>query len=253
MEKTFEIDIKRLVTELLYKCWIIILAAMVFAIGGYAYAKTKLVPRYTASVSLYVNNYDSDMNGEKSKVNNADLYTSQALVQTYLTFLTTDRVLDEVALKLEERYTVSQLRGMIGASVMNDTEIFNVSITSTNPEESAKIANIVAEMAPSVITEYVEGSSVKVVDYAKVPTTRSFPVYRKYVMMGFIAGGGLAAIIIVLMVLFNSKVTTEEEIEKMFTAPVIGKIPNFEQTHTQHHSYKYGYKSAYKQEYKDKE
>lgn len=245
MDKTFEIDIKRLVLEVLYKLWIIILAAVVFAVGAYAYAKTKLVPRYTASASLYVNNYDNKVTADIKKVNSSDIYTAQALVQTYLTFLSTDKVMDEVSLKLNNKYTSSQLKGMMSANAMNETEIFQISITNTDPVEAMTIANIVADMAPEVITNYIEGSSVKVVDYAKVPTTRSYPVYRKYMMMGFVAGGGIAAIIVILMFLFNSKITSEEDIKKLFTAPVIGKIPNFEQRQSAH-SYKYGsYKYGY--------
>lgn len=242
MEKTFEIDIKRLVLELLYKSWIMILAAIVFATSAYVYAKTKLTPRYTASASLYVNNYDSSkVNSEIKKVSSNDIYTAQTLVQTYLTFLSTDRVLDEVSVRLDNKYTSSQLRGMISANVMNETEIFMVSITNTDAEEAAKIVNIIADMAPEIIMNYIEGSSVKVVDYAKVPQTRSFPVYRKYVMSGFVVGGGLAAVIVVLMFLFNSKISSEEDIKKLFTAPVIGKIPNFEQIPTSASGYNYGY------------
>lgn len=241
MEKTFEIDIKRLLMELLYKSWIMILAAVIFAVGGYVYAKTRLTPRYTASASLYVNNYDSLVNSEIKKVSSSDIYTSQTLVQTYLTFLSTDKVLDEVAAQLNGKYTDAQIRGMMSAQAMNETEIFQVSITSTNPEEAAQIVNIIADMAPRVITNYIEGSSVKVVDYAKIPQTRSFPVYRKYIILGFIAGGGLSAIVIILMFLFNSKITSEDDIKKLFTAPVIGKIPNFEQRTVSDSGYNYRY------------
>ena len=241
MEKTFEIDIKRLLLELLYKSWIMILVAAIFAVGAYVYAKTQLTPKYTASVSLYVNNYDSQVNSEIKKVSSSDIYTAQALVQTYLTFLSTDKVLDEVSLKLDDKYTSSQLRNMMSANVMNETEIFQVSITSNDAEEATQIVNIIADMAPAVITNYIEGSSVKVVDYAKVPQTRSFPVYRKYIILGFVAGGGLAAIIVILMFLFNSKISSEDDIKKLFTAPVIGKIPNFEQRPTSNSTYNYGY------------
>lgn len=244
MEKTFEIDIKRLFFEVLYKAWIIVLTAVIFAVGAYGYAKTQLTPRYTAAASLYVNNYDSQVNADIKKVSSSDLYTAQALVQTYLTFLSTDKVLDEVAQQLDNKYTSAQLRTMMSASVMNDTEIFQVSITSTDAEEATQIANIIADMAPGVITDYINGSSVKVVDYAKVPESRSFPVYRKYVFFGGLAGGGIAAIVIVLMFLFNSKINGEEDIQKLFTAPVIGKIPNFEQRSnaSSSYDYEYGYK-----------
>ena len=51
----------------------------------------------------------------------------------------------------------------------------------------------------------VEGSSVKVVDLARVPEGIAYP----------------------LLVLFNSYIEDEDDIAKLFDAPVVGKIPNF--------------------------
>lgn len=252
MEKTFDFDIKRLIIEVLYRSWIIILAALLFAIGGFVYAKTQLVPIYTASVSLYVNNYTDGTQGAQ-KVNSSDLYTAQSLVQTYLAFLKTDRVLDKVAENLDGQYTADQLRGMLSASALKETEIFQIFVSCTDREKSAEIANVVATLAPGVIKEYIEGSSVNVVDYAKVPTMRSFPVYRKYAFTGGIIGGGIAFVIIVVLFLFNSKINDEEDITKLFTAPVIGKIPNFDSrgdSASSYKKYKYGYE--YKQKDKNK-
>ena len=73
----------------------------------------------------------------------------------------------------------------------------------------------------------VEGSSVKVVDLSRVPTGISYPSYKKVAVIGCVIGAGLTLAIIVLLVLFNSYIEGEEDITKLFDAPVIGKIPDF--------------------------
>lgn len=250
MDKTFEIDIKRLVLDVIRKIWIAVLAAAVGAVGMYAYAKNCLTPLYTASASLYVNSYINNGDIDIKRVNSSDIYTAQALVKTYLAFLKSDKVLDEVAQKLGGEYQSSQIRAMMSASSLDGTEIFSVQITSTDPKEAARIANIIVDMAPDVIMDYIEGSSVKVVDYAKPPNVRSFPVYRKYLMKGAAAGGGIALVFIVIIFIFNSKISTEEEIKRLFTAPVIGKIPSFDISGRGAY-YKHGYKYEYKSKGED--
>ena len=241
MEKRVEIDFKRLFIEIMLKSWIIILVAVLMGFALFMYAKTKITPQYSASASLYVNNYIKPENSDISRISSNDLATSQRLVQTYLTFLRSDQVLDSIAEQLDGEFSGGMISGMLSASALNQTEVFQITITYSDPQVAADIVNIIADVAPGVITQYIEGSSVKVVDYAKVPTTRSSPVYRKYIILGFVAGGGLAAIIVILMFLFNSKISSEDDIKKLFTAPVIGKIPNFEQRPTSNSTYNYGY------------
>ncbi len=231
MEKKTEIDIKQLLFELLYRAWIIILAA---AIGGtvyFVYAKKTVTPKYTTGASLYLNNYSKPEKYEVQRVGSADLFTAQELVGTYLVLLKSDRVLEVAASQLSSQgyfYTAGHLRGMMSASSVDDTEVFRVNVTHTNPEQAALIANVIAEIAMTAIPEYIEGTSVKVVDYATVPTSWSYPVYKKYVMVGGVAGGGIAALIIILLFLFNSKINNEEDIKNLFDIPVIGKIPSFD-------------------------
>lgn len=226
-EKTFEVDIRRLIQALLYKAWIIILAAAVTACGGYMYAKAQ-TPLYTAKASLYVNNYGVRTDASSpTKLSNSDLLTSQALVNTYLTFLTSNKVLDGVTEMLDNMYTNEQIKAMLGAEAINDTEVFSVTITCADPYEAKRIVDAIVDVAPDVIMDYIEGSSAKVVDYATVPIKRSFPSYTRSIAIGGVFGGFVATVIIALLFLFNSKISTEEDIVKLFSAPVIGQIPNF--------------------------
>ncbi len=230
MKNLGDIDIKRVALELVYKFWIILLAGIVTAVGSYAYAKLCLKPQYKTSVMFYVSNYDDDAKKTTSKTTSSDLATAQALAQTYLTFLTSEQVLDNVSEGLDRKYTPAQIKSMMSGSSVEETEVFNVSITNENPKEAAKIANAIADLAPSVITKYIDGSSVKIVDYAKVPTSQSFPNYSKYLVFGGFIGAFIAAAVIAALIIFNSKISSEDDIKATFEEPVIGKIPDFRQT-----------------------
>lgn len=230
MNKLGEIDIKRVGLELVYKFWIILLAGIVTAVGAYAYARLCIKPQYKAGVMFYVSNYDADAQKTTSKTTSSDLATAQALAQTYLTFLTSEQVLDNVSEGLDRKYTPSQIKAMMSGSSVEDTEVFKVSITNENPKEAAKIANAIADVAPSVITKYIDGSSVKIIDYAKVPTSQSSPIYSRYLIFGGFIGALLAAAVIAALIIFNSKISSEDDIKSLFEEPVIGKIPDFRQT-----------------------
>lgn len=72
-------------------------------------------------------------------------------------------------------YDYETLSDMIEAGAVNSTEVFEIQVTSADPEEAERIANCVAEILPDRIAEIVEGSSVKIVDYAIVPSQKSSP------------------------------------------------------------------------------
>ena len=65
-------------------------------------------------------------------------------------------------------------------------------VTSPDPEEAEAIANAIAEVAPGEIANFVEGSSTKIIDHAKIPEKRHTPSYKKNVMVGALLGMVLA-------------------------------------------------------------
>ena len=67
------------------------------------------------------------------------------------------------------------------------------------------IANTIAKILPDRISEIVDGSSVRIVDYAIIPSHRSSPSMVKNTAMGILAGGFLAAAWVVVRFLLNDK------------------------------------------------
>ena len=82
---------------------------------------------------------------------------------------------------------------MITTEALSGTAAFTVTVESESPAEAELIANTIAQLLPDRIAEIVDGSSVRIVDYAIIPAHRSSPNYIKNTAIGVLLGGFLAA------------------------------------------------------------
>ena len=186
---------------------------------------------YRSSVSIYVNNSNAgNSNSNPNGITASDLATSQRLVSTYIEILRSNTVLDKVAEKVRETdgiyVSAAGIRSMMTASAKNETEVFEVGISSSDPKLAAKVANAIADVAPSQIAYYVEGSSTKIVDYALESTVPYSPNISSNTTIGMIAGALLAIGFVALQTLLDVRVKGEEDLAAISNAPVLGMIPD---------------------------
>jgi capsular polysaccharide biosynthesis protein len=82
-------------------------------------------------------------------------------------------------------------------------------------------------VAPDEIANFLEGSSTKIIDYAKVPSYPSSPNLKQNCLLGALAGILIAVIYVTLRVLLDVRIKTDEDLTAMFDVPVLGQIPDF--------------------------
>lgn len=220
-----EIDLQKLLLAYLRKWWLIALCGIVAALGTLYVTANHITPMYRAGVTVYVNNVRSDQVIEY--MSSSNLSASKALVNTYVNIIGSDTVLEKVAEEADLPYTSSQIYGMMTAEQVDDTEIFRVYITHKDPEVAAEVANAIANVAPAEIEEFVEGSSTKIIDYAKVPTARYSPSYRKNTLLGGVIGVVVAVLYVTLRYLLDVRIKDSEDLEMLYSLPVLGQIPVF--------------------------
>ena len=137
MQDFTEIDLKRLILALFHKAWLLVLCALVAGALAYIYTANFITPLYRASVSIYVNNANPQM-VNSSYISGSDLATAQRLVNTYVNIIRSDTVLEKVAQQSGLDITTNQIRGMMTAESVENTEIFNINISkmmsSNKPE-----------------------------------------------------------------------------------------------------------------------
>lgn len=229
MEETIELDLREVFAALLKRIWLIIISTVLAASLAFGYTAMFVTPQYQATVSMYVNN-KSNVNAATNGISSSDLAVALRLVTTYVNIIRSDAVLEKAAEKIVEDtqvvYTAAQLRGMLSATSVDETEMFKFNISNPDPQMAATIANAIAEIAPGEIANIIEGSSAKIIDRAKVPANFYTPNYLKNAVLGAAIGFGLAVLAIVLQVLLDGRIKSEEDLAKISDVPVLGSIPD---------------------------
>ncbi|MDF3003687.1 MAG: lipopolysaccharide biosynthesis protein [Oscillospiraceae bacterium] len=220
------IDIIELASILLKRIWIIILVTILFAATVFGVFKFLVPPTYTAQTLLYVNN--NNQYSGISNVNLNDLNASQKLVNTYIVILQNDKIIEQVAQRCNLQYEeLKDVSRMITMKSVNNTEVFSISVTSTSPELSAKMANTMAGMAPEEIIRVVKAGSVEVISQAEPPAKPSGPNSVRNGVIGGLLGLILSCGCVLLYEMLDITVKGEEDLVSHYNVAVLGEIPDF--------------------------
>lgn len=243
--ETVEIDLQQLFRQLMRYAWAIVLATVLMAGMFFAYAKCFVTPMYASSIQLYVNNdYGKDTEGFDSSQLTAAAY----LAETYMVILYGKPVMNAVLEYTALPYTVEQLRGMVTTDTVNETEIFEVTVTCPNSQEAAALANAFAQILPEKIAEIVDGSSVRLVDYAEASDVVVSPSYIKYIVIGAALGAVLSAAVVLLKEFLDDSINSEEYLTANYgDLPLLAVVPDV----NQEKNYKY-YRGYYSSEHKNR-
>lgn len=221
-----EIDLQELLISYLRKWWVIVLCLVIGASIAFGATLKFVTPKYQAKISIYVSN--SRVVDNADYLSSSDLSAAQRLVNTYVSIAKSDRVLAKISKTLNGDYSAGELGGMIRASQMNETEIFCIYVLHEDPVEAQRIANAAAEVAPKEISNLIEGTSARVIDTAKVPTSRHSPSYSKSAFVGGLIGFALAVAALTIVYLRDTRIKDENDLTGLVDLPILGRIPNFE-------------------------
>ncbi|MBQ0110578.1 MAG: hypothetical protein KBS41_01445, partial [Oscillospiraceae bacterium] len=244
------------ISAVFQRMWIVILCGVLCAGAFFTLAKGFVSPQYSSSVMLYVNNSSISVGNAKFSISSAELDAAQKLINTYIVVLKNRTTLEEIINKAEVDYTYTQLSNMITASSVEETEIFSVTVTSKDPVEAAKIANVIATVLPDRTAEIIDGSSMRIVETAVVHNNRVSPSYTRYVVLGFLIGAIGAALVIIIIALLDDVIHGEDYLTSTYDIPILAKIPEFSSSggskYRSYYTYGYGY-GGYGKSHKNKE
>ena len=221
-----EIDFKRMVDAVLNKSWIVAICAVLCAVVALVITICFITPQYEASAMFYVNNNDISVGNTSLSLSSSDISASRGLVDTYIVILNTRETLNYVNDYAETNLSYQQLKNMISAEAVEETEVFRVTVSSSDPVEAEKLASSIAYILPKRISGIVEGTSAKIVDSAVVPTRPSSPSYTKNTLIGFLIGLVIAVSVVIMREMFDISIRTEEDIAQCVRYPVLAAIPD---------------------------
>lgn len=233
------IDLPRLTKALMKKAWLIIVVALLFGSGAYLATKQFVTPTYCASFTAYVTNSSEQV--DYTVRTSSDVTAARSLVSTYAIILKSRDIIDGAAEEANLGMSYAQLSEAVSINAVDNTEVFQVDIVLTDPEDALAFAQALAKAAPEYVSRIVAGSSMEVITSPTLPTSIYSPNYKKNVEKGLLLGALLVIAAVVLKELLDTRAKHESELEERYGIPVMGRIPDLVEAKKYRDSgYRYG-------------
>ena len=230
------VNVLTLINQLLSKFYIILLAGAICATAVYLVVAFLVTPIYESRVSFYVYDTSSTV-PQPGTINSSDLQAAESLATTYSKILSSNSVLDAVVDNVNTgagKRTLERkdLAEMIEVSVIEDTQLIEVVVSSTDADFACRIANSFAKVAPVQIVRITKAGGVEVVDRPEVADEQTSPRKVFDTAIGFIIGAILACLILATRAMSDTKIYLPEDVEEIPGLILLGQIPEILQKDT---------------------
>lgn len=215
------IDLRVLVSDLLRGAKRLLWLGILLVVAGAAFFVWRMwntySPVYQASASFTV----FVSNPLYAGIRTYNSSTAEQMEKTFPYILTSDALSDLVKQELGRSFLPQ-----ISASVIENTNIFTLSVTSGDPQLAYDVLNAVIKCYPSVAEFVVGPTEMNLLDESGVP---SVPInhkdYTAAVKRGVMAGGVLWVVLVLLFALTRSTIHNEKELEQIINLRCLGMIP----------------------------
>ena len=208
------------------KIWVVVIVTILTGAAAFVGTQQLITPLYKSKAMFYVNNSNISLGDASLSVTTGDLSASRNLVKTYIVVLNARSTLMDVIDYADVEYSYSQIKGMISAQAVDETEVFEVVVTSPDPVEADRIADAITYILPKKISSIIEGTSAKIVDASIVAAAPSSPNVIRNTALGAILGMVATIGIIALVEIFDITIRTEEDIDMISDYPILASIPD---------------------------
>lgn len=216
------------IITLIRKRWITILVTIV-ATTVVALAYLSIAPKkYSSSTQFFISTSDSS---SPMQLAQGGAFTQQRVL-SYVSIVTTPKVLQPVISDLRLDETVDQVASQITVTAPTNTVLLNVTATSDTPIAAQQLAQTVAKYLPATIQDLEQiGTSqpspvkVTVLRPATIDTAPVKPRKRLTLILAVLAGLLLGIAAAASRELRDRKIRTNDDIRQTVTQPLVGEIP----------------------------
>lgn len=222
-EKLDLIVMMRQLLKHLGRLWFLVLALTVL-LGGLNYirARRSYRPMYESKATFSVSSgYAADDIFSSSYY--YDNTAAKDLAAAFPHLLSTDMMRDQMLNHLGTSY----INGSISALSVADTNLFELRVSSSSPQDAYDILNAVIACYPKVAMMMVENPQVAVRQPPTVPVA-PYNAFngRRPAATGAMAGAVLGVGIVLLVSLLNQTINNPEELKKAVNLPLLASLPH---------------------------
>ena len=218
-QNEIEIDLRELFFHIKRYWYIVVVSILVGVLGAAFYLWKIEVPQYQATAMIY-------MRDSNTQISVSDLQVNQELSSDYMVILKSRPVLNRIISDLDVDMTYDQLYNSTTISTIDDTRIIKITVTNTNAQIAADLANQLVDRGVDTVEE-IESKQPYTVEKAVVDNNKINTSNKKVLLMGMLLGlvasiGGLF-----IQFMLNDKVRSADDIEKTVYAYVQSQIDEY--------------------------
>ncbi|QFV01137.1 YveK family protein [Limosilactobacillus pontis] len=233
------IDLSRLMAILRKHFKMLIVWTLLAGVLGFVVAQFVVVPKYTATTEILVNQKRSnDNNGQAYNNQQADIQ----MINTYKDLITNQVVLNKVSHQLNSakvvreygrsyNMPVSELKDAISINTQQNSQVFSVAVKTDDPNLSAATANTIAQVFKKQIKKIMSVNNVTIVSRAAAPDSPSFPNVKLFTLAGAVLGLLLSAIYLIIKELMDTTIKDDDFMTKELGLTNLGHIKHFHLSH----------------------
>ena len=238
-ESSNTIDLSRLMAILSKHFKLLIVWTLLAGVLGFVVAQFVVVPKYTATTEILVNQkHTSNNNGQAYNNQQADIQ----MINTYKDLIMNQVILNKVSNELNSTETaqeygrsynvsVADLKDAISISTQQNSQVFSVAVKTDDPNLSAATANTIALVFKRQIKKIMSINNVTIVSRASQPDTPSFPNVKLFTLVGALLGLFLSTIYLVIKELMDTTVKNDDFMTKELGLTNLGHIDHFHLNH----------------------
>ena len=233
------ITIQKILAILLHRIGFILAATAVMALLFFMYTSIVITPRYSTSAMIFIQNYDkakaktddsnsnsssqsanssnnSSNNQQAKKIFSSDISGSANLAKICVTFFQNS---DEI--------TALYNGCAVSFSVEENTFYITISVSGTDAQKCANVANQIAEKCQEVYHKGFSYGQIGTIRTAKEPSAPVSPDKMRNTLIGAAIGIILACLIAILLDLIDTTIKSDDDLAEIYKVPVFAEIPDF--------------------------
>ena len=214
-----DIDLVELFYAILSRWTIILLTTVVLATLGYCYGRFVVTPVYSSNSALYV------LSKSTSITSMADIQVGANLTNDYMVVIKGRPVLEQVIENLGLEMSYDTLKNKVSVTNESNTRILNISVRDHDIKLAKVIADEIANVSSSFISEKMDQDPPTILQYGYTDTERVNRSPNSFALIGAIAGLVISVGIAVLLYLLNDKIMTPEDLEKRTGLNTLATLP----------------------------
>ena len=258
------IDLHRLMVLCRKHIKMLIIWTLLAGVLGFVIAQFVVVPKYTATTEILVNQkHTNDNNGQAYNNQQADIQ----MINTYKDIITNQVILSKASKQLKNpvhvikpaqkavyrtnadgtrrlikeaqpavverggksyNFSTDELKKAISVQTQQNSQVFSLQVRTDDPQESAVVANTVANVFRQQIKKIMSVNNVTIVSRASTPDAPSFPNKKLFALAGAVLGLVLSFLYILIGDLMDTSIHDDEYLTNELGLTNLGHVNHIE-------------------------